>query len=77
VNDIHTHMAAATDLDDLRSRLLAIGSDPATGHHLDQALSELPTFGGTMPADTQEVWSWDADRLLVGNEFEIVARADW
>ena len=29
-------------------------------------LSNLPTFGGEWPADTSEVWSWDADRLLVG-----------
>jgi hypothetical protein len=26
---------------------------------------DLPTFGGEEPADTDGVWSWDADRLLV------------
>lgn len=29
-------------------------------------LSSLPSFGGDWPDDTHCVWSWDADRLLVG-----------
>jgi len=29
-------------------------------------LCDLPTFGGEPLADTMSVWSWDADRLLVG-----------
>ena len=28
--------------------------------------SDLPTFGGDAPDDTTEVWSWDAERVLVG-----------
>ena len=28
-------------------------------------LSELPTFGGTDPSDTEDVWSWDEDHLLM------------
>lgn len=39
--------------------------------------SSLPTFGGEEPADTQEVWSWDETRLLVGtcaSDLEIVDR---
>jgi len=28
--------------------------------------TELPTFGGDDPADTQGVWSWDKERILVG-----------
>jgi hypothetical protein len=41
--------------------------------------SSLPTFGGEPPADTREVWSWDADRLLVGrshNELRLVRRGE-
>jgi hypothetical protein len=41
-------------------------------------LDNLPTFGGFEPEDTTEVWSWDAERLLVGTcaaDLEIVDRA--
>ena len=41
---------------------------------------DLPTFGGDEPDDTNEIWSWDADRLLVGScaaELEIVTRTEW
>lgn len=29
--------------------------------------TSLPTFGGEAPSDTEGVWSWDEDRLLVGS----------
>ena len=29
--------------------------------------TSLPTFGGDEPADTREVWSWDAGRMIVGS----------
>lgn len=32
----------------------------------DIDICELPTFGGTEPASTDGVWSWDANALLVG-----------
>ena len=37
-----------------------------TGDRLEDIvdLPGLPTFGGTMPLDTREVWSWDAVSLL-------------
>lgn len=41
---------------------------------------ELPTFGGDAPADTEGVWSWDAERLLVGageSDLRIVDREDF
>ncbi|MFY2560711.1 hypothetical protein ACN469_24115 [Corallococcus terminator] len=39
------------------------------GRHLvDLPWTVLPTFGGTTPARTEGVWSWDATRLLVGSE---------
>lgn len=43
------------------------------------AWTSLPTFGGDEPADTTGVWSWDADRLLVGEgraDLQIVPRGE-
>ena len=42
--------------------------------------SELPTFGGAEPADTQGVWSWDADSVLVGScadDLKVIGRGEW
>ena len=40
--------------------------------------SSLPTFGGAEPEDTSSIYSWDADRLLVGGDrWEIVTRHEW
>ena len=41
--------------------------------------TSLPNYGGEEP-DTDGVWSWDADRLLVGScadDLEIVTRTEW
>ena len=46
----------------------------------DQTMSNLPNFGGEMPADTTHIWSWDEDRLLVGtcqDDYEIITREQW
>ena len=48
-------------------------------HHFDYT-EDMPVFGGAAPADTQEVWSWDRDHLLVGgcvSEWRIVRRDEW
>lgn len=40
----------------------------------------IPTFGGEMPSDTSEIWSWDEEHLLIGacsDEYEIVTREEW
>jgi len=38
-------------------------------------LCGLPTFGGTPPSNTAEVWSWDSDSvLLFNNEYYIEKR---
>ena len=44
----------------------------------DQAMTLLPIFGGAT-VDREGVWSWDADRLIIGiaRPFEIVTRADY
>lgn len=42
--------------------------------------TDLQTFGGDEPDNTAEVWSWDADSLLLGTcaeDLKIVSRTDW
>jgi len=59
----------ATNLDAL---FAALQSAPA-----DLDISDLPTFGGAEPADTSCVFSWDAERMIVGDngtDLEIVRR---
>lgn len=40
------------------------------GERLEDAvdLCGLPTFGGVAPSDTRDVWSWDADNVLLFND---------
>lgn len=38
----------------------------------------LPTFGGPEPDDTDGVWSWDEDELIVGEgDLKIISRAEF
>jgi hypothetical protein len=43
--------------------------------------SNLPTFGGEEPKEnTSEIWSWDADELMVtgpDGDYAIVSREQW
>ena len=67
-------MTTAT-LESLRSALTT--SHPTVLDQHGYWRTNLPTFGGVEPADTSGVWSWDADRLLVGtcaDDLEIVER---
>lgn len=62
--------AAAKTLEDV----LAIITDR---QYDGEDFTSMPTFGGSEPADTQGVWSWDEKRLIVGScadDFEIVDR---
>lgn len=57
----------ATNLDALKDELAAISGDWPT---------DLPVFGGE-EIDAEQVWSWDADRVLVGTcagDLEIMER---
>lgn len=66
-------LAACEDLDDLLDLL----RDRDASRHLDW--TDLPTYGGEEPGDTGGVWSWDAERLLVGScadDVRIVDRDD-
>lgn len=67
-------IAACTTLDQLLAVMTAMSHDDDT---IDMA--DLPVFGGPEPENTMGVWSWDAERLIVGtcsSDFEIVSR-DW
>tara|TARA_R110000868_G_scaffold12045_1_gene58478 strand:- start:42 stop:488 length:447 start_codon:yes stop_codon:yes gene_type:complete len=84
MTDINTLIAAATSLDDLADILNSHPSLDELGDgepRLDEVadLAGLPTFGGTEPADTSGIWSWDETRLLVtgGDEsFSIEERGE-
>ena len=58
---------APTTLDELLALLRAdtIWAG-APMRHGDLDTTSLPTFGGAEPVSTEGVWSWDADRLIVG-----------
>ncbi len=60
-------IAAPTTLERLQD-YLRVGTlwDGAPLKHGELDTTSLPTFGGPEPADTQGVWSWDEERLLVG-----------
>jgi len=66
-------------IDSLDKLLDAIQHDaPSLPRHMgDLDWANLPTFGGSVPADTTEIWSWDEARLLVGtcvSDIEIISR---
>ncbi|WP_019592023.1 hypothetical protein [Thioalkalivibrio sp. ALE20] len=60
---------------------LAEHFDNTSERFQDRSLVELPTFGGAEPEDTRGVWSWDENRLLIGegnpDEWEVVTRTEW
>lgn len=76
--ETHTRRQTMTTLRSLYDAMIARA--PETVDRDGQWRDDLPTFGGDEPADTQEIWSWDATHLLVGacaDELEIVSRSDW
>ena len=60
----------ASNLDELLAALLK-----AEDLDLDPDIADLKVFGGEDP-ETEEVWSWDPDRLLIsaGGDFLITER---
>jgi hypothetical protein len=65
-----------TTLETLRDALIN-GDGCVTDRRTGDWRTDLPTYGGPEPADTQGVWSWDKHRLLVGtcgDDLEIVDR---
>src|SRR5699024_8674221 len=70
---------AAEDLEDLEA-IFRADAFLELSIMSDQESSDLPIFGGEEPEDTDRVWSWDEDRLLVGDggsDMQIVNRDEW
>lgn len=71
---------SANSLDELADALNAV-CDPDVTQEVGEYFEfrDYPVFGGEEPDDTTCVWSWDQDRLLVGESlpFEIVSRQEW
>ena len=69
--NLKSHAKPIKNLDELLAALKE--NDPRFGALLAVAAGgssakccSLPTFGGLAPDDCSEVWSWDADRVLIG-----------
>lgn len=71
--NIQEKVNACTTLQQLLDVLNGI-EDDEDDYGVDMA--GLPTFGGTEPPDTREIWSWDENNLIVGtgNEYRILSR---
>ncbi len=53
-------------------------ADPHSGvDDYNSDLTSLPTFGGREVNDTTEVWSWDADNLLINGAQITVYVSGW
>jgi hypothetical protein len=85
INAITNKITNANNLDELLAALreadliLKTADCDLTQTRLEDLvdLTSLPNCGGVEPADTSGVWSWDAQRLLVGDaDWEIVSRDD-
>jgi len=57
---------AAKNLSELLDAILAIRQEDQS-IEFDKVMERLPTFGGKEPAETDGIWSWDEDSLLVCN----------
>ena len=66
------------NLEELRNAM-RIGTPWTLDPHNDAWSTDLPSFGGDEPANTDGIWSWDEYRLLVGScadDLEIIDRGD-
>jgi hypothetical protein len=65
----------AKNLEHLRNLMLT--GDPSTIDSHGQWRSDLQNFGGPVPDSTYVTWSWDKERLLIGecaDTLEIIDR---
>jgi hypothetical protein len=76
MNATQQTVSAAQNLQGLCNVLNDFESDD--GEILDNVvdLPGLPTFGGVDPSDTRDVWSWDADSVLLWDGRYYIARRD-
>ncbi|WP_271602771.1 hypothetical protein [Bradyrhizobium sp. CCBAU 45384] len=84
LRDYISNIEFATSLRELRSAVVDaydfLGQQDLGDLDDYVSMSALPTFGGEKPNDTNEVWSWDADELMVtgpDGDFAIVERQVW
>ena len=61
---INQRIKRAANLSELRDVLNAVTED----ERQDVEWAELPTYGGAAPSKTSEVWSWDAEHVLVNGQ---------
>jgi hypothetical protein len=74
---IAANVLNAANLDDLFAALRAWNASGADLVEAGFDMTALPVFGGDEPANTSGVWSWDANRMIVGaslDEARLVAR---
>ena len=76
--DATNHMIKLSQYRDLED-IVEFGRSPFSSCETI-AWSDVITFGGRAPSETIGCWSWDEERVLVGDsidELEIVTRAEW
>lgn len=77
-NPIARNIMTAQSLDDLFNAVREYRAcDDRNDVDAEVDWSDLPTFGGFTPKATDEVWSWDRSRLMVGtcaDDMELIAR---
>ena len=66
VKQADARLQAAQNLDELLETIRTVHAELDEDDRSNLDLTDLPTFGGQEPDDTAAVWSWDAERLLVG-----------
>lgn len=52
------------------SHELMLWEQSDNGYKYKDDMCDLPKFGGKEPKDTMGIWSWDENRLLVGDNFD-------
>lgn len=70
IKEFQDRVDAATDLENLVTVLESITEEISESElKIDEAVDicMLPTFGGTDPKNTKEVWSWDEKNILAAD----------
>lgn len=70
IKEFQDRVDAATDLENLVTVLGSITEEISESElKIDEAVDicMLPTFGGTDPKNTKEVWSWDEKNILAAD----------
>ncbi len=67
------------ELTELLNRFESLDSDDDQQEYKNIDLSNLPVFGGEEPDDTEGVYSWDEENVMIpGNSgWEIVSREEY